>query len=134
LGKENIAIPVSPDPGDLEPVDPKVSYTLNVLHLYVRSDKRRMSRLAGGADSYGSRVFTETLVQLSPGDSIRVLARLALPSSLTAGATTAALMAHAALSEEALRIVDGQPFLDTKDLGSASSPEYSLQALYKSPD
>jgi hypothetical protein len=93
-----------------------------------------MSRLAGGADLYGSRVFTETLVQLSPGDSIRVLARLALPSSLTAGATTAALMAHAALGEEALRIVDGQPFLDTKDLGSASSPEYSLQTLYKSPD
>jgi hypothetical protein len=130
LGKENIAIPVSPNPGDLEPVDPKASYTLNVLHLYVTSDKRRMSRLAGGADLYGSPVFTETLVQLAPGDSIRVLARLALPS----GATTATLVAHAALREEALRMVGGQPFLDTKDLGSASSPEYSLQALFKSPD
>src|SRR5208337_3335962 len=35
LSKEDLTIPVSPNPGDLEPADPKVSYRLKFMRLYL---------------------------------------------------------------------------------------------------
>jgi hypothetical protein len=65
-GKTNISLPVSPNPGDLEPPDPKTSYKGLVLGLRISLAKRPASIFAGGADLYGSDDFAGTLVNMVP--------------------------------------------------------------------
>jgi hypothetical protein len=132
-GKDELTIPISPNPGDFEPADPKVSYTVKLLNLYITTDMRQ-GILPGGADLYGNRAFPGTLVTLAPGKSVRVLTRVALPLVLVADQTsTAVFVAHAVLNDETIRTVDGQTLVDGQEIGSATSPPYTLKSLFKSP-
>jgi|SRR5579863_4366297 hypothetical protein len=133
-GRDALTIPISPNPGDLEPADPKATYTVKRLSLYVTSDKRREEILPGRAHLYGSSAFPGTLVTLSPSESVRVLALVGLPRPLGTESDAGSLVAHAALDDETIKAVDGQTLSDIQEIGSSSSQEYTLQSLFKSPE
>jgi len=133
-GKDGLTIPISPNPGDLEPADPKATYTVKRLGLYVTSDKRREEILPGRVHLYGSSAFPGTLVTLSPNESVHVLVLVGLPRPLGTESSTATLVAHAALYDETIETVGGQTLSDMHEIGSASSQEYTLQSLFKSSE
>lgn len=140
-GKEGLSIPVSPDPGEVEPAEG--NYRLKVLVLYMRSCSspsewpcaiaRQRELLPGGAWLYGNEE-SATLVTLAPGDSIRVRTKVKLPPVLGTGhKKTEVFVAHARLVGQTVTTVDGKTLRDTtEDLGSANSPEYTLEALLNS--
>jgi hypothetical protein len=133
-GKDNLVIPISPHPGDLEPANPKITYTVKNLSLFVASHKheRFESSLAGGAHLYGNEALLGTLFTLAPGRSVRVLTRVAVPPiSATDQDGTVAFVAHVMLDEETISMVDGQPFTDSHEIGSAQSLEYPPQIFLK---
>jgi hypothetical protein len=130
-GKEGLRIPISPD--DLEPAGSQADYSFKLLSLYVTSDARRERILPGGAHLYGND-DSATLITLAPGEAIRVRAKVALPPASGADKrSTAVFVAHAMLADVTITTVNGKSLMDvTEDLGSAKSPEYTLEALYKS--
>ena len=77
--KTDLTLPISPNPADSEPSDPKILYTVMKLGLRISLSNKPGVMFAGGAELYGSAEFPETVANLAPGDSIRVLARVALP-------------------------------------------------------
>jgi hypothetical protein len=132
-GKDAVTIPISPNPGDFEPADPKAGYTVTSLSLQVIPHKRPGGILAGGAVVYGSSKLPETLMTLAPGDSVRVLTRVALPQISSAEEEdTVAFVASAMLNSETIKTVGGQSVSEMHEIGSAYSPEYNLQSLLKS--
>jgi fermentation-respiration switch protein FrsA (DUF1100 family) len=72
-------------------------------------------------------------VTLAPGDSIRVRAEVTLPPISDADQKRAAVyVAHAMLDVETVSEARGQTLREcTEDLGSATSPEYTLETLFK---
>ncbi len=127
-GKEGLNIPVSPDPGDVEPADAETKYSFKLLNLYITSEGKRRATLPGGARLYGNDE-SATLVALAPGDSIRVCAKVALsPATAVDQSSTVVFVAHAMLVDETVTAVDGKPFMDGFEVGSAKSPEYALEA------
>lgn len=133
--KEFLTIPVSPHPGDLEAANPKASYSLRRISLYLTStSKGERSMLPGAVHLFGSDAFAGTLTTLPPGKAIRVLARVTMQPTPAASGNSAVLVAHAVLSDETTRVVDGNSFTDSEEIGSAISPEYTPEALLKSAD
>jgi hypothetical protein len=140
-GKEGLRIPISPDPGDVEPAEG--NYSLRVLALYMTSCDSpsewpcaiatRQKMLPGGAWLYGNEE-SATLVTLAPGDSIRVRAHVKLPAARGRDRKkTDIFVARANLVVQAVTTVDGKSYRDdNEDLGSANSPEYTLEALLNS--
>jgi hypothetical protein len=132
-GKKELLLPVSPNPADLEPADSK-SYSVKQLSLYITSDQKQEQVLTGGARLYGNRTFAGTLVSLAPGESIRVLARVAFPNLSGAEQSgSGPFVAHAVLNDRVTSLVDGQIFENTQEFGSAISAEYSPKSLFRSP-
>jgi len=132
-GKDAVTIPISPNPGDLEPADPKAGYKGTCLSLHVIPSKRPGGILQGGAILYGSPKLPETLATLAPGDFIRVLTRVALPQVPSAEPDTL-LVASAMLNNETISAVNGQTVSEMQEIGSASSVEYTLRSLLRIPD
>jgi hypothetical protein len=133
-GEGDLTLPISPNPGDMEPMDPTASYTLKCLSLRVTSDKKAASILPGGADLYGSPSFPATLTTLASGSSIRVLARVVLPPVSYSSTNTSVLVGSAMLNEETVTTLKGKTFLDTREIGFARSAEYSIESLFRLPD
>lgn len=127
-GHTNMTIPISPHPGDFEPRDPNAAYTVQHLHLYLTSNAAQDSTLPGGADLYGSQTHPGTLLTLSPGKSVRVLARLYLPKQPEPEQGTGmSVVAHAVLGQESLKTVRGQTTINSDEIGASSSPAYKLE-------
>jgi hypothetical protein len=131
IGKDELTIPISPNPGDLEPADPKASYMVESFALRIAPREKPGGILPGGADLYGSPRLPETLTTLAPGDSVRVLTRVALPRVPSAEEGTVVFVASAMLNNERIKTVNGQIVSDLQEIGSASSPEYTLESLFK---
>ncbi len=131
-GEKELAIPVSPHPGDLEPQDKNVTYTVKHLNLYMTSisNKRQELVLAGGAQLFGNEGLPKTMLTLGPGKLVRVLARVQVPSGRLSDRTIL-FVAHAALDSETMRTVDGQTFEDSEEIGIASSTAYKAQSLFE---
>ena len=130
-GRDALTIPISPNPGDLEPVD-AAGYKVKRLTLRVTSSEMSGGVLPGGADLYGSPRFPETLTTVASGASVRVLTRVSLPHS--ADAVENVFMASAILNDETIKTVDGKTLSDLREIGSAYSPEYRLRSLLKPSD
>jgi hypothetical protein len=133
-GKNDLALPISPHPGDLEPSDPKATYTGRLLALFVTSDKRQTNILSGDTHLYGSDAVPGTLITLTPGEFIQVLVRVALPrisASEPSASEPSALVfvGHAMLDNETIKTFNGQAISDTQEIGSASSPKYTPEHL-----
>ena len=132
VGTKNLEIPVSPNPGDFEPDDPNASYRLKMMNLYLTLDTgrdafRQRSLLRGGAYLYGSRSFPGTLVPLAPDESIDVLARVTLPAQEDASGKV--VVGRVSLNDETVRAQQGHTYLDSVEIGSAQSQDYSLTSL-----
>ena len=132
-GKDNFSIPVSVNPTELAPADPKADYSVNHLGLYLTSDKRQGTVLRGGAQLYGNRSSPGTLVQLAPGDSIRVLAKVGLKPQSAREDRQAVFVAHAVLNDERIRQVNTEAIMDSQEIGSATSSEYTPESFFKTP-
>ena len=126
-GDKDLTLPISPNSGDFEPSDPKTSYTVMALGLRVSLSKKPGIVFQGGADLYGSVAVPASLARIAPGDSIRVLTRVALPTS-----GQAKLVATAFADNETLRVSDGELILDSQEIGFASSREYTTDSLVRS--
>lgn len=128
-GKEEIALPISPNSGDFEPEDARSTYTVTTLSLYVTSDKAQASPLAGHINLYGSNSISGTLAKLKAGQSVRVLARVAFPQVSTPPDGSFVFVGHARLENETVKPVAGQIVSIMKEIGSSTSSEYSPSAL-----
>lgn len=125
--KTEMTLPISLHPRDLEPSDPSTSYTVEVLSLYVTSDKGQDSTPSGRIDLYGSTSSPATLAKLGPGESIRVLTRLSLPPEEI-------LVGHAVLDHQTVRTSNGQTTEDTEERGFALSAKYKRPSFYRPPN
>jgi len=134
LSKEDLTIPVSPNPGDLEPADPKVSYRLKFMRLYLTTGDAQQAALQGGAELYGNDSSPDSLVSLRPGQSLDVRARVRIPSTSAPSQSDLRFIAHLVLDDQDLQTVDGQTSEDTQEIGSATSRIYSLQDLFNGTD
>jgi hypothetical protein len=126
-GKSDIALPISPHAGDFEPSDPKVGYTVTTLGLRISLRSKPGAIFPGGAELYGNTKSPGTLAVLAPGDSIRILARVALPDFGSAKAE--AFGASASLGTETLKTVNGQVVSDSTEIGFARSEEYTVDSI-----
>jgi hypothetical protein len=127
LSKENIVIPISPHPRDVEPVDPKVDYTVRCLSLKIHPAKEA-NDLPGGAVLYGSADVSGTLRTLSPGETIQILTLVALPSP---SLMDSGFVASAGLRNETIKTVDHQKVSDLQEIGSAYSRPFKLQTILR---
>jgi hypothetical protein len=128
-GKTDLIIPISPHPGDLEPANPNASYSLRVLGLFVTSDKKQAKVLQGGANLYGSDILTGTQISVAPGESIRVIGRVALPRTPATEKEGPVFVGHASLNNLTFKVMNGKTVFDMQQIGSSSSPEYTAQTL-----
>jgi hypothetical protein len=134
-GKGEITLPVSPHPGDLEPEDPKASYTVMRLGLGISPSRKPGVIFPGGAELYGSMAGPGTLINLAPGDSIRILALVALPEvGGSVSGPEEAFDATASLVDETIRTALGRTFSDSREIGFARSHEYTIKSLLRSRD
>lgn len=131
--KGDVVLPISPHPGDLEPADSKVAYTVMRLSLGISLSKKPGNIFPGGADLYGTTSVPATLINLAPGNSIRVLARVALPE-LSISGPGQAFDASASLVNETITMTKGQILSDSKEIGFARSPDYTIESLPRSRD
>lgn len=133
-GSDLLTLPTSPNPGDLEPEDPNVTYTLSHMSLYVTSDRAEGSVLLPGTNLYGNRGMPGTLVTLSPGETMKVLARVSLgPSPHLATPDARVFVAHATLANETVKTINKRTLSVTQEVGSSTSPDYSPQLLVPPP-
>jgi hypothetical protein len=129
-GEKAFTIPASPHPGDLEPMDKSIPYALQHLHLYLTSNRYNEATLGGGANLYGNAEHPETLLTLSPGASVRVLARVKVPPSLASnGKEPVLLIGHAVLNDEKISTVNDKTFTEIEEIGAAKSTAYKAEWL-----
>lgn len=124
-GKEDLTLPISV----LEPTDQKASYTLRRLRLYITSNEKEIQVLLPETSLYGSQEVPRSLATLSPGQSLRVFARVKLDSARNGIAGRAPFVAHAALSVETTKNINGETVSEAQEIGSAMSSEYLAQYL-----
>jgi len=123
-GKDKLTVPISPNPGDLEPADPGADYTLSRLSFYMTADKDRRTVLSPETSLYGAQTFPETLMTMAPGESLRVLTRVRLSSDKS---DPPVFMAHVSLNTDKIRTVGGRTISHSQEVGSAESAEYTAQ-------
>jgi hypothetical protein len=126
-GKDELTLPVSPNPGDFEPSDRKVGYTVMTLALLVGMSKRPGVLFPGGADLFGNAAHPGTLMVLAPGDSLRVLARVALPPVSELDGER--FDGTASLASETIKTVEGKLIFDSREIGFARSRDYTAEEL-----
>lgn len=140
-GKAEVMIPVSPNPGDMGSAD-----SFRELALYMTFGKKDdpwgkdRQLLQAGADPhnpfvflYGSDAVPGTLSALAPGESVHVRAEIAIPHVSVTDLGNRSFVAHAMMHDETMRTAEGKLLMDSREIGSATSPEYTLEALFKSP-
>jgi hypothetical protein len=133
-GKNDLTLPISPHPGDLEPSDPEATYTVMTLGLRISLSEKPGIIFPGGAELYGSAEFPESLVSLAPGDSIRVLTLVALPEAGGEAPNAEGIDASASLSNQTIRTLNGQLVSDSQEIGFARSQEYTIDSLLRPRD
>jgi hypothetical protein len=129
-GGADLTLPVSPNPGDFEPADPKAAYSVIRLGLGISLSKKPGVIFPGGAELYGNKDVPGSLASLAPGDSIRILTRVALPEP-GIDHNVEAFEAIASLYNETMKKVNGELVSDSQSLGFARSKEYTFDSLLR---
>lgn len=139
-GSREISLPVSTNGTDVESA---VSFRHAAVFVeYMSSDKHHGVVLQSGPDSknpyvslYGADSVPGTMKTLAPGESMRIRAEVALPNPTREEVSGRTLVARFMLDDETIVTRDGHRFLEAKEVGSASSVEYTpASLLFKSPD
>ena len=139
-GSRGLVIPTSPSPGDVEPADATASYAVKLLALYVTADTgpkgaRRSTLLSGGCDLYGKEESPSTLATLAPGASVEVLMLIDPPPPPANRPNQIVFVAHAWMYNQTMKALgSGRFFADNREVGSASSADYSPSILFKTTD
>ena len=141
-GKQELTIPLSPTGRDVESTN-----SFRGLTLYItfggKGDPWGRDRqvLQAGTEPrnqfvslYGSDAVPSTLGKLSSGESIRVRAELALPHISATDPASVSFVAHAMMDDVTIRTVGDKRVMDSREVGIATSPEYTPQALFKSAE
>ena len=81
----------------------------------------------GKADLYGNEAFSQTLVKLLPKQSLRVLTLL-VPDEVRSRGNS--FVAHAILESETVKTIRGDTTEDDQEVGSSTSPVYTLNTLF----
>lgn len=131
-GTQDQTLPVSPNPRAFEPGNPAIAYSVTHLALYITSDRAGETIVAGGANLYGSQAKQQSLVKLAPGESIHVLAKEALRFPPPAARGPTLFTGHAMLNVETITQVAGKLTMDSREIGSAASPGYTPESLFRS--
>lgn len=123
-GKSDLTIPVSPNAGDFERSNPVASYSVEHLSLYLTLGKTKGAALFG-ANLYGNPEVAGSLIVVSPGQSLTVLSKVmtAAPTGQTETNAPASYVGHATLQEEVMKPLDGGLFVESTELGSATSAQ-----------
>lgn len=132
VGKEFITIPISPHPRDFEPQNPQESYSLECLSLRILPAAGPAAVLPGGADLFGSSSVSGSMKILSPGESVRVLTLVTLPSISTMPEASG-FIAMAMLTDRKVAFANGRFKEDPQEICSARSPQFKLAALRPQP-
>ena len=132
-GENDLRIPVSPQPADLEPTNPNTDYTVTHLGLFI-AEANRTKVLRGRADLYGKSNTELSLINLPRGHHIRVLAKVWFPHISEAEKSTLSFKAGAIEDYELFRNRDGRRVLDSQEIGSSFSKEFTIQSLFFAPD
>lgn len=119
-GEKPILLPVSPNPSELEPSDPDLVYTMQVLTLRLSSSTDLRAELKGGATLFGNANYPGTMLTLAPGQFLRVRSLVAVPSRSTKG-SAANFTASVDLEKETIRTTNGKTVSESQDLGRAKS-------------
>ncbi len=132
-GSKEIEIPISPNEGDFEPKDPKVSYSVKALKLYLTLDTtdratRQRAIVPGGTTLFGSAAIQQTLISLAPKKSINVLTCVSLPARNVTSSRV--IVGRLELENETISTVQGQTSSETREIGSAESQDYSLDVVW----
>jgi hypothetical protein len=140
-GKQELKIPLSPNGGDVESTN-----SFRELVLYMTLGKKdhpwgkdRQSLQAGTelhnrfVSLYGSDAMPGTLGTLAPGELIRVRAEVAVPYVSGTDQASVSFVAHAMMDDRTIRTVGNKRLMDSREIGIATSPEYTPQSLFKSP-
>jgi hypothetical protein len=122
-GLTRITLPISPHSKDFEPSDQTAGYGVEVLSLYVTSDKRQEAVLPGKTELFGNSSLPGTLVALEPGGSIQVRTRMQLldRSSNVNPTTEKTLVGHAILESQSIKTQNGTTSEKTEIVGYADS-------------
>jgi hypothetical protein len=132
VGKERIRIPISPNLGDFEPSDPRESFKVMHLSLFMTAGEDQKGRLSGGADLYGS---SDTVAMLDPAQAIHVLTRVVVPLRSSQGrGDPPTFVAHAILNDETVKPSGDGMVLNAQEIGSAISRVYVATSLDKSDE
>jgi hypothetical protein len=128
VGKTALQLPISVHPRDLEPKDSNENYAVAVLGIYLTRGGGKGNVLPGRVDLYGSPKFPETMEELPPGASIRVITRMLSGPSDSAPVSSGVLRAHVVLEDQRVSTKGGETSEDTKEVGSAESDEFKLDS------
>jgi hypothetical protein len=82
--------------------------------------------LPGGACLYGNTSVPGTLVSVAPGESIRVLARVTLP---TGEENKGVIVGRVRLNDETVKTFGTQTSSDTREIGMGESRDYPIRSL-----
>jgi hypothetical protein len=132
-GENDLKIPVSPQPAELEPTDPNTDYTVTHLGLFI-TEANRAKVLKGTADLYGKPNTALSLINLPRGHYIRVQANVWFPHISEAEKSTLSFKVGAIEDYELFRNRDGRRVLDSQEIGSSFSKEFTIQSLFFAPD
>ena len=124
IGDTDLVLPISPHPRDFEVGDPPKSYSVKHLSLYLTTDKQPDVAL-WGAHLYGNPTVQVSLTTLRVAATLRVLAKLTIPSDTGRRSVTA----HAVLNVEMIKSENGEVSADTEEIGSAHSRTFDLNVL-----
>lgn len=120
--KTPILLPISTNPRDVEPPDPRGFYTMQVLTLRLSSSKGLGTKVRGGATLFGNEKSPKTMLALKPNQSLRIRSLVAA-SGLTED-STAVLSGSADLEQVTIRITNGKALSESQDLGHAESSPF----------
>lgn len=131
-GNEGLRIPISPDPTQVEPSPPAASYSFRSLGFSLRIDgaTSESERQVGRAVFLYGNDQSGTTITLAPGETIRVLAEVALPADPGPNEKGPTLTAWASIDEVTITAANRESTYDSREVGYATSPRYTLQSLY----
>jgi hypothetical protein len=127
-GTTTLVLPISTDPGDLEPNSLSPSYRCICLSLSM-AEVAHVANVLSGATLCGDPAIPKSMALLSPGEELRVLTQFPLPSRAPEPKTV--FCALAIPTNRTFHIVAGKTVLDVEESGYAPSPDFTWQSLLK---
>lgn len=135
-GKENIFVPVSPDPEDVGSAtsfrELSLSITAETKYKLAGKDRKLLQAETESHNQFINLYGVQgTLFALAPGQSMHVLGEVALPHVSEANQQSGVFVAHVMLDDNYIKTVSNKRLMDSREVGIATSREYKAQDLFE---